>query len=137
MVHVRPEAFEDRRQLGNNVRERQVFLIELGSATLTKPHKGIKLRGLPFTLNDQSYRVGRTLRRMGRPGRQKEHVPFVDMHITGHAVVNNLDGDVPFQLIEQLFAFVVVVVLPGIGSTDDHHDEFGVFVDLGIADRWL
>ena len=93
-------------------------------AFFAEPQQAV-LHLCPFahSLYHQSNTIGRTHGRMGCAGRKQEHLASLDGHIHSLALVLYTHVDIAFQLIEQLFGFVIVIVLSRIGSTYHHHDE--------------
>ena len=88
-----------------------------------------------FPLDHKPDGIGRTLRRMGRLGRQQEDLALLNVNVLRHAIIDDLHGGITFQLVEELLALIIVVVLSRVRSTHDHDNELGVFVNLGIANR--
>ena len=55
----------------------------------------------------------------------------------GSVFVDNLHGDIPFQLVKELLTVFPVVILPAVGAAYHHHDVIVVVeVDLFVAHRW-
>jgi len=72
---------------------------------------------------------------MRRLGRMQVQVAGVEFHFLALAVFLDDDFDVAFELVEQFFGFVVVVILSRVGPGDDHDDVIaGIGVDALIAD---
>lgn len=138
MILVAVEAFEDWRELTDDVGQRQELLVQLVATGFAEPHKCIEFVGqVALALNHQTHTVGWTLRGMGRARREEEDLSLLDMDIAGLSIVDDLHDDVALELIEELLALIIVVVLAIVRSTHDHDDEFRVLIHLGIADRGL
>ncbi len=138
MFLIAVKALKDWRELTDDVGQRQELLVQLVAAGFAEPHKGIEFIGqVALTLNHQSHSVGWTLRGMGRARWEEEDFSLLDMDIAGLSIVDNLHDDVALDLVEELLALIIVVVLAVVWSTHDHNDEFRVLIHLGIADRGL
>jgi hypothetical protein len=75
---------------------------------------------------------------MGHLCRQKEHFPFFDLHLFYLAFIDNLQGDIPFDLIKKFLARIIVEVFPRIGSAYNHDDKIIIsLIDDLISDRGL
>src|SRR5690606_3681456 len=59
-----------------------------------------------------------------------------DAHVARFAVLLDAQDHLAFQLVEELRAFLPVVIGSGVGATDDHHDVV-VVDDALVADRRL
>jgi uncharacterized integral membrane protein (TIGR00697 family) len=130
-------TFEDRRQVLDDRAELQVLTVEAGAAGGAVPLEGIQLTGASTALDDKADGIGATLRRVGHPRRQQEHLPLLDLDVARLAVIDDLQGHVPFNLEEDLLTGIDVVVGPRIGAADDHDDELVVDVHFMVAHRRL
>ena len=109
--------------------------MKLRPAGFAEPHESVKFAVATLALDDQSNRVGRALRRMRNPRGKQKHFALLDMDVFGLSIIDDLDSNVAFDLIKQLFTFVVVVILARVWTPNDHHNEFRVLVDRSIANR--
>lgn len=65
--------------------------------------------------------------------RQQKHIPFLNHNILNLAFIHNLQRHRALVLIKPLFSGVNMEINTGVGSTDDHGDEVGAFVETFIA----
>ena len=66
------------------------------------------------------------------------HVPRSEFHIHRLPIFLNAHGNIPLELIKELFCLVVVIIFPGVGACDNHHDVITTFdVQILIPHRWL
>jgi len=105
-------------------------LIQLRVAAFAVPGIAFRLVGSPDPFHHQADGVRRPLRRMRAIGRQQEHFSLPDRLAPPPAsIVDILQHHVTFQLVEKFLAGIDVKVSAGVGTTDDHDDELGVFPD--------
>ena len=95
VLGIRPEPLENRRQLRFDVGDPQVFAVQAGVAAFAVPEETSGLAGAALALHDEPDSICKPLRRMRYMGRQQQHVAF--------------------ELVEELLARIVVVVLAGAG----------------------
>ncbi|MNL28837.1 hypothetical protein D3C87_1505000 [compost metagenome] len=70
--------------------------------------------------------------------RQQEHIPFFDLNRYNLSVFDDAHDYIAFELIEQLFCFVVVKVFTAVGAAYDHYDKIiYLLVHLLITYRWF
>src|SRR5688572_6063670 len=71
---------------------------------------------------------------MRNPARQQENFTFFNIDGPRLVVFNDLDLNIAFQLVEKLFAFVVMVIFARIWPANYHYYKiFIVFVNLLVA----
>ncbi len=90
--------------------------------------------------DDEADGVCGALRAVGDPLGQQEHFALFDHLVVWLAAIEwaQADGDIAFDLIEEFFGGIDVVVVAGVGATGDKDDGvFGVSEQLLVADRWL
>lgn len=133
VFNIAVETLEYWRELLDDVRHVQVLFVELLPTALAEPEKTIELIAASLALNDQPDCIRAALRRVRHSCWEKEHFPLANVNVARGAIVNDLDGDVAFDLVEEFLAFVVVIVFTGIGATDDHHDKITAIVDALVA----
>ena len=63
------------------------------------------------------------MRRMGNLRRQQENIALPDGYVTFFTILNDARRDIAFELIEQFFGGVDVIVFPLIRSSHDHTHE--------------
>src|SRR5262249_20126049 len=129
------EVVEHRRELLHDVGEVEGFPVELLPALLADPEEGVLLVREPPPLQHQPHGVGWALRGVGDVGREEEELPFPDGDRLSLSIVQDLEGDVSLQLVEELLALVDVEVLPGIGPPHHGDHELPVGPDLLVAYR--
>jgi hypothetical protein len=61
---------------------------------------------------------------MGNARRQQEHLPLSNGDVPERAILDDTQGDVSFDLVEEFLAVLYVEVLPGVGTAHRHHHEF-------------
>jgi hypothetical protein len=117
----------------------KVGLVEFVIALLAEPKKSILHFPVgPLDLNHKSYCIGTTPRLMGYTCREQKHLALPDWNGYGFPVFLNAYLNISFNLKEEFFCFVVVIVLPGIRSAHNHHDVIsGLRIQVFIAYRWL
>lgn len=106
------------------------------AAVVAIPFEGVEMALRPLGLDHQA--VGARLRPLGRMagvGRQQQHVALADRHVPDPAVLDDAQGHVALDLVEELLQRVVVEVRALVRPGDDGDDEVGVLPDLGVADR--
>jgi len=74
---------------------------------------------------------------MGRLRGQKKDFTLFDMDVARLAIINDFYCDVSFDLEEELLTLIIMKVLAGIRTPNDHDNEVRVLVHLGIAHRGL
>lgn len=137
MLDASVESVKNGRKLLCDVCEREKFFVEFATALLAVPDEAVFLARESLALDDQTDRVGWSLRRMRRVAREKKNLAFVYLDVNRLAVVDYLEDDVALDLVEELFALIDVVVGTRVRSTDNHYDELTIFPDALVADRWL
>ena len=56
------------------------------------------------------------------------------MYVTWLSVLNDLNHDITFYLVIEFFAFIIMIILAGIGSTYYHYNKiFRVFIYTLVA----
>jgi hypothetical protein len=68
---------------------------------------------------------------------QKEDLALLYMNVPWLPIIYDLDRNVAFNLVEELFTLIVVIVFAVVGSAHHHNDELRVLVHLSVADRGL
>jgi hypothetical protein len=130
------ETLEHRREIALDIGQREIFLVQLVVAALAEPQQAIALVRQAPAFDHQADGTGHALRRMRHARRQVEHLAGADRDVARDALVLHLEHHLAFQLMEELRAFVVVVVGARVRSTDDHHDEVAID-DALVAHRRL
>jgi len=134
MFCITVETLEDWWELTDDVGKGQELFVELIAARFTEPHKCVEfIRDVPLALNHQSDRVCWTLRGVWCARGQEEDLTLLDMDVARLAIIDDLYGDITFDLIEELLALVIVVILAIVRSTHHHNDELRVLVHLCIS----
>ena len=94
----------------------------------TIPLKSIQFARTALTLDDETNGIGRPAGAMRNPGGKQEKFPFFQRQLIPPEFsigirFHEFQDDVAFQLIEKLFAFVHMKILPCIGSAHHHHNK--------------
>ena len=89
---------------------------------------------MQLALHDEPDGIGKPLRRVRYMGRQPQHVALAAGNIHAPPVLDRPQQHVAFELVEELLARVVVVVLAGVRAADHHDDELTLFEYLLVAD---
>src|SRR6266478_2667167 len=135
---VAPVPLEDRRELLDDVGQVEGLAVQLAPAVVADPEEDVLLVGQPAPLDHQPHRPGWTLRRVRRVRREQEDLPLADGDVHPLSLLQSAQDDVAFHLVEELLAFVDVVVGAGVGPAHHRHHEVAVaFPDLRVADRRL
>src|SRR5438067_403532 len=116
---VAPVPREDGRQLLHDVGQVERLAVQLVPAAVADPEEGVQLVGKTPPLEHQAHRVGRPLRRVRDARRQEEDLPFADRNVSRLAVLEDAQGDVSLELVEELLALVDVIVAARVGPA--HH----------------
>jgi hypothetical protein len=87
-----------------------------------------------LALDDQAHSVGKPLRRMRHVRREQQDFSCTNGYIHPLSILNRAQEHVALELVEELLARVVVVVLARIGPAYDHDDELARVEDLFVAD---
>ena len=74
---------------------------------------------------------------MRNVARKQQNLALADRQIDAAAILDGAQEHVALELVEELCARVVVIVLAGIRTADDHDDELGVLEHLLVPDRRL
>ena len=97
-------------------------------ALVAKPHQAVLHGGaLSLAFNHQPQRPRLPHRAVGHACRVQIHVARAEFHVHGLAIFLDADGDLAFQLVEQLLRLVVVVILAGVGAGHNHDDVIATF----------
>ena len=104
------EALDYRRQLRDDVGDFEIFGVQRILAMIAIPQESVLLAGPALTLDHQAHRVRITLRRMRHVRRQQQNLAFADRNVDTGAVLNRVQQHVAFELVEEFFAGVVVIV---------------------------
>jgi hypothetical protein len=72
-----------------------------------------------------------------RVRREQKDIALVQRHLDRLSVLQDLENDVAFELVEKLFAAVHVVIRAAVGTADDHDDELTVLPHALISYRRL
>jgi 2-aminomuconate deaminase len=134
---TRVKPFKNRRELSGDIRQLEKFFVQLLTAFFANPDESIEFTFGAFLFNHQPDRIGRTARRMRRVGREQKNIAFGERNIGGLAVLQNLENDVAFQLIEKFLAAVHMIISAAIRAANHHNDEIAVFPDALVANRRL
>src|SRR3954469_2498811 len=135
---IAPVMLEDRRELLHDVGEVERLPVQLAPAPVADPEEGILLLREPPPLDHEPDGVCRPLRGVRRVRRQEEDLAFADGNVDAPALLQRPQHDVAFHLVEELLAFVDVVVGARVRAADDGHHEVAVaFPDLRVADGRL
>ena len=92
----------------------------------------------PLGLDHQA--VGAGLRPLGRVagvGRQQQDIALADRHVLHAPVLDDAQGHVALELVEEFLQRVVVEIRALVRPGDDGDDEVRILPDLGVADRRL
>src|SRR4051812_8644374 len=131
-------ALEHRRKLLDDVGEVERLAVELLAATVADPEEGVLLVGQPPPLDHEAHGVGWPLRRVRRAGRQEEDLALADGQVDQLSALQDAQGDVALDLVEELLALVDVVVGAAVRAAHDGDHEVPIaFPDLRVADGRL
>ena len=75
--------------------------------------------------------------RVGDIGWNKEGFAFANDVIDDATIFKRLYNNVTLDLIEKLFTFGLVIVIPGIWTSDYHRKEVSSAIEVLVADGWL
>src|SRR5690606_22057111 len=116
----------------------RIFLIKLFPAVFAMPDKTIHfpLSSVSFKYNSNGARGSSGA--VGHSSGQEKHLSGFDQDVPGFVFVNNLQGNVSFDLVEDFLPIVVVIVLSRVGTTHAHYDEVLIVLkSLLVADGRL
>ena len=135
-IFVRIEGIHHWRKVLHDICNMQLFFVKFIATILTVPEEGIKDFFGTNQLDNQTNRIGWTLRRMWSFSWQHEDVSFVDWNIDRLAIFDNFEHHIAFQLEIKLFRFVVMVVFPVVRTTYNHHNDIvGSFIHRLVTHR--
>jgi len=116
-------VFEMGQEIGFDVLEFEIGFVQLVVALFAEPEQPVFVAfAFAHAFDHQADGACAATGRMGDPAGQQEHLTRFDRHIDGFAIHLDFHIDFAFELVEQFFGFVVVVVFAGIGPGDYHHD---------------
>ena len=108
----------------------EIHLVQFVVALITVPEQPVfEVEMFPPALDDQADGSRMPDGGMGGLGRVQVHVAWPQGKCFFHPCILDVDLDRSFELIEQLFGFIVMVIFSGIGPTNNHHD---VITGFGI-----
>src|SRR5262249_40145685 len=123
---TRLESLNDRLELLAQV-DQVKFRIVNGCAALLAIPAHVVVRFLsPFVLDNQTDRIRGPLRRMGNPGWEQKNIALPDRNLARLAVFHDSEHDVAFELVEELFTRVDMIIGALIWAADDHDHEVAV-----------
>lgn len=75
---------------------------------------------------------------MRDPCRKQEHFALPDVNVFRLSFPLNANSNIAFQLVEQLFAFVIMIILSGVWPANDHDNKIaGFLIEIFISYRRL
>src|SRR5260370_3663740 len=126
IARVAPVSLEDGQQLLDDIRQMERFAIELVAARVANPEEGILLCRKAAALDHQADGIRRALRRMRRVRGQEEDLALPDGNVDRLSGFQDPQVDVALDLIEELLAFVEVIVGARVGAAHHRHHEIPV-----------
>ena len=128
-----------RKEILLDVVQGEVNLMQFIVAMITIPKQPIfEVEMIPTALNDKSDGFFMPNRGMGSIGRVQVHIAWTQGKCFFYSRFLYMDLNGPFELIEQLFGFIVMVILSGVGSGHDHNDVVArLSVEIPVAYRGL
>jgi hypothetical protein len=118
-----------------NVLQGKVDFVEFVIAGVTIPKQTVlKVQMIPSPFDYQADGIGVSLGGVRHFCRVQVHVPRAQFQRLFASAFLNVYLDSPFQLEEQLFSFIVMIVLSCIGPGDDHDDIIsGFLIEVPVA----
>lgn len=116
------------KEISFDVLEFEIGFMEFVVAVVAEPKQTVfESFAYANAFDDQPDGSCRSSWAMGYTRGEKEHVARAQVHIHTFSILLGFNGDFTFELIKQLFGFVVVIIFACVGSTHDHHNIIGAF----------
>ncbi len=110
-------------------------LMQFTVAIVAIPNQSVEhIYVFSLAFNYQPDGISRPLRTVWCIGGQKKHFTFFDRYINRLTILLYPDIYLPFELVKQLFGFIVMVIFPGVRTTYDHYNIVaGIGIEVFIS----